>query len=360
VKTTIPKILMLGTDPRGHGGIASVVLGWQQEGFFERNLVRYVVTHVNGAYWKKVTAAITSLLTVVCICSRRRPPIVHAHVASGASFFRKSILLAAARICGSKTVFHLHGGIFRQFVEVDSGFAARWWIRRTLERSSMVIALSDSSACFLSSFAPTADVRVLVNSVVMKDAAAQPLREQAARILFLGRASRQKGIFELLAAVAALHAQFSQILLVVAGDGDLTQVRCAAEKLNVSSQVLILGWIGPEERGEQLQRASIFALPSHDEGLPMAMLEAMAAGKAVVATAVGGIPEAASDHDNALLVPPRDVAALVTALRTLLEDPDLRSRLARRARETVMTRFSSTAVTIKLAAMYGELERRDG
>lgn len=360
MKTKIPKILMLGTDPRGHGGIASVVFAWQQEGFCERNFVRYVVTHVNGTYWRKVTLAITSLLTVVFICARRQPPIVHAHVASRASFFRKSILLAAARVCGSKTVFHLHGGTFRQFAEVESGPTVRWWIRRTLGRSSLVIALSDSSACFLSSLAPTADVRVLVNSVPIQDEAVSALCEQAARILFLGRVSRQKGIFELLAAVAVLHAQFSQIMLVIAGDGDLAEVRRAAERLNISRHVLILGWVGPQERNEQLQCASIFALPSHYEGLPMAMLEAMAAGKAVVATAVGGIPEAVSDHDSALLVPPRDVAALVTALRTLLEDSDLRSRLARRAREIVTTRFSSRAVAIRLAAMYGELERRDG
>lgn len=360
MKTKIPKILMLGTDPRGHGGIASVVFSWQQEGFCERNLVRYVVTHVDGTYWRKMTVAIISLLTVVFICSRRQAPIVHAHVASRASFFRKSILLAAARICGSKTVFHLHGGIFRQFAEVESGPAARWWIRRTLVRSSLVIALSESSACFLNAFAPAAEVRVLVNSVPIKDEVAGALREQSGRILFLGRASRQKGVFELLAAVAALQAQFSQITLVIAGDGDLVEVRRAAERLDVSSQVLILGWIGPQERNEQLLRASVFALPSHDEGLPMAMLEAMAAGKAVVVTAVGGIPEVVNDHDNALLVPPRDVAALITALRTLLEDAGLRSRLAYRARETVRARFSSSAVTIKLAAMYGELERQDG
>lgn len=360
MKTAIPKILMLGTDPRGQGGIASIVLAWQQEGFCERNLVQYVVTHVNGTYWRKVTVALAALLEVVFFCSRRRPPIVHAHVASRASFFRKSILLAAARVCGSKTVFHLHGGIFRQFVEIESGPMARWWIRRTLVRSSLVIALSDSSACFLSSFAPGADVRVLVNSVPIKAEAADPFHEQPARILFLGRASRQKGVFELLAAVAALQAQFPQIMLVIAGDGDLAEVRRAAERLNVNSKVLILGWIGAQERNEQLQLASIFALPSHDEGLPMAMLEAMAASKAVVATTVGGIPEAVSDHDNALLVPPNDVAALITALRILLEDANLRSRLGRRARETIAARFSFNAVTIKLAAMYGELERRDG
>lgn len=359
MNTTIPKVLMLGTDPRGQGGIASVVSVWQEEGFFERNFVRFLVTHVNGTYWRKVALAIASLLTVLFICGRRGPPIVHAHCASRASFFRKSILLAAARICGSKTILHLHGGAFRQFAEVEAGPMLRWWIRRTLARSSLVIALSDRSACFLSLLAPSADVRVLVNSVQIKETAGT-LREQAGRILFLGRACRQKGIFELLAAVAALHAQFPQIMLVVAGDGDLAEVRSSAERLKIGAKVLILGWIGPHERSEQLQCASVFALPSHHEGLPMAMLEAMAAGKAVVVTPVGGIPEAVSDNDDVLLVPPGDVAALVAALRALLEDADLRSRLARCARETVARRFSSDAVAIKLAAMYAELESRDG
>lgn len=90
----------------------------------------------------------------------------------------------------------------------------------------------------------------------------------------------------------------------------------------------------------------------------MAMLEAMAAGKAVVASTVGGIPEAIVDGDNGLLVPPRDVPALSAALGALLQDGALRARLGERARATVQRRFSTDMAIGQLSALYRELSAR--
>jgi glycosyltransferase involved in cell wall biosynthesis len=100
----------------------------------------------------------------------------------------------------------------------------------------------------------------------------------------------------------------------------------------------------------------VFCLPSHAEGLPMAMLEAMAAGKAVVASKVGAIPEAIMDGDNGLLVAPGDSQALAAALASVLADAALRERLGRRARATVEQHYSLDAVGARLGAIYHELE----
>jgi glycosyltransferase involved in cell wall biosynthesis len=257
-------------------------------------------------------------------------------------------------MAGCRTVFHLHGGGFRQFASVDAGPLLRRWIRYTLERSSVVIALSDGWAEFVRQFAPAARVRVVPNSVRLR-----PLEpgqsEQPGRILFLGRVESAKGIFDLLAAVAALVPAFPHIELAVGGEGELAQVRRRAGELGIGHHVQLLGWLGPPQREAELARAAVFCLPSHAEGLPMAMLEAMAAAKAVVVTRVGAIPEAVADHDNGLLVPARDVAALAAALAAVLGDPALRARLARNARDTIARRFSTEAAIGKLSAIYREL-----
>jgi glycosyltransferase involved in cell wall biosynthesis len=178
---------------------------------------------------------------------------------------------------------------------------------------------------------------------------------QAQRILYLGRLEAAKGVFELLAAASRLAPRFPALRLVFGGEGDCAALRRRAAELGLAERVELLGWLGPRERDAELARAEVFCLPSHAEGLPMAMLEAMAASKAVVATAVGGIPEALHDGDNGLLVPPRDEEALARALARLMGDTALRDRLAARARTRIEQHYSTEVVCGQLSAIYREL-----
>lgn len=353
------KVIMVGTSPEGKGGIATVVSVMRQDGFFERNDVRYLVTHADGPAWRKLLAAGRACGQLLLALLFERPAIVHVHAASRASFFRKSVLLALARMWGKRTVFHLHGGEFRQFALQESGPLARWWISYTLRHSSAVITLSESSATLLRQLAPGAQVRVIANAVQVPPQAGTAV-ENGARILFLGRADQRKGIFELLEAVARLRDAFPAIELAIAGDGQLDEVARVAAELGIGSRVQLLGWIDADQRAAELARAAVFCLPSYDEGLPMSMLEAMAAGKAVLMSAVGGIPEAIVDHGNGVLVPPRDVAALAAALGELLGDPVLRRRLAGAGRDTVLACYGTGVVMGKMEAMYSELVGRLG
>lgn len=347
-----PRVLMIGTDLRGKGGVAAVVSVLHDDGLFEREGVRYLASHIDGGRWPKARSALGAFWQAAFICLRDRPAVVHVHAASHASFVRKSLLLLIARAAGCKTIFHLHGGGFRQFAGQESGALMRRWIRHTLERSSLVIALSDGWADFVRGFAPAARVAVLPNSVRLP-ALAGP--GELGRILFLGRAEAAKGIFELLDAVAALKPAFPDIHLALGGDGELARVQSRAGELGLADQLTLLGWLGPQARDRELERACVFCLPSHAEGLPMAMLEAMAAGKAVVVSAVGGIPEAIADRDNGVLVPPRDVPALTAALSAVLGDAALRATLGQRARGTIASRFSTDVVAGRLSAIYREL-----
>lgn len=346
-----PRVLMLGTDPEGHGGVATVVSLLRQGGLFEREGVRYVQTHADGSRVRKAAVFCMGLWRTLAVLARD-PSLVHAHAASRGSFVRKSLLLALARKRGCKTVFHLHGACFDAFVAASSG-PMRRWIRHTLERSSAVIALSLRWADFLRTVAPEARVLVIPNAVPLPALDSQ--QPQPGRILFLGQVEPRKGVFELLGALALLRERFPQAELVVGGKGQLDELKRRAEELGVAQHVILLGWISGARKQEELARAAVFCLPSHAEGLPMALLEAMAAGKAVVVTGVGGMPDAVQDGDNGLIVPAGDASALARALGRILADEEEGRRLGMRARATIERRFAPGIVHARLSALYQQL-----
>lgn len=390
---------MLGTDLAGKGGVAAVVAVLRDDGLFEREAVRYLPTHREGSGWQKTRAAVAAFWRTIAICCGQAPALVHVHSASHASFRRKSLLLLIARVAGCRTVFHLHGGGFRRFAESESGPFTRWWIRHTLRRSSAVIALSPNWADFLRAFAPGVNVVVVPNSVRLPasqsiaaasvntaigagDSTATSAGVGTARagvnaptaaingigagatvttsptpcrVLFLGRAEAAKGAFDLLAAIGALVPTFPGIELVIGGDGALDDIWRRAEELGIANHLILPGWLNPAQKQVELERAAIFCLPSHAEGLPMAMLEAMAAGKAVVVSSVGAVPEVIEDGINGLLTPPGNVPELVAALSRVLGDDVLRAALGRQANATIAARYSTEVVIGSISALYADL-----
>lgn len=345
--------MMVGTALEGRGGIASVVGVLRDDGLFAREGVVYIATHADGRRLDKLGSALRGLWRVALACTMRRPAIVHVHCASGASFLRKSLVLWMARLGGARTICHLHGGGLRRYAQLDAGPLLRRWIRHTLEASSCVIALSPGWAAFAHECAPRARVEVLPNPVPLAPRAAG--QAEAGRILFLGRVEAAKGVDDLLAACARLAGRHPGLRLVLAGAGELEWARRRAAELGIAGRVETPGWLDAGARQAELARAWLFCLPSHAEGLPMAMLEAMAAGVPVVATRVGAIPEAVGDGVEGLLVPARDAAALALAIGRLLDDRMLHARLACAARGAVERHYSTAVVCARLAALYARL-----
>jgi glycosyltransferase involved in cell wall biosynthesis len=167
----------------------------------------------------------------------------------------------------------------------------------------------------------------------------------------LGRLTEQKGQLALLDAVAKLTPRIAKLALIVAGDGPLRgRLEERARDLGIAERVRFLGI--RRDRDTLYAAMDAFVLPSRWEGLSLALVEAMGAGRAVVATDVGGNPEVVSHGKTGLLVPPGDASALADALATVLTDGQLAQSLGSAACSDARERFSIDRHVSRLAALY--------
>lgn len=154
-----------------------------------------------------------------------------------------------------------------------------------------------------------------------------------AKVVAIGRLSPEKGFGVLIEAVARLRDAGVPLTLRLVGDGPERGVLMETiARLSLGEQVTLVGELPPAAVREELRGADIFCLPSFSEGLPVSIMEAMAAGVPVVTTWIAGIPELAVDGVTALTVPPARADALADALRRLTDDPALAGQLAQAAR----------------------------
>lgn len=345
-------IVMVGTDPDMRGGIASAINTYREAGVFQYDAIKYVSSHVDTGRWNKVKTFLSALIWISSKLACGRVRGIHAHVSSKGSFWRKSLILALARTFGVKTIFHLHSGGFDQFAERNCGPVAQWWIRRTLQRSDGVIALSSRWENWVRRFAPGTKTYVLSNPVTLPHRSSDA--ERLKQMVFLGLICDAKGTFDLLKAFRLLNTNFPEWRLVVGGNGETDRFEREVAAAGLTEVVDFRGWIGLTDKNHLLDASSIFVLPSYAEGIPIGMLEAMAHSMPVVVTSVGGIPDVITDGVDGMLVSPGDIDALVDGLGRLMGSPDLRKSIGRAGRETA-DQFSTEHLLPRLSAIYADV-----
>jgi glycosyltransferase involved in cell wall biosynthesis len=351
---------MVGTDQSTMGGIASVVRGYVEGGLFERVDGSYVATHRDGGPLRKASAGLRGCQRVAWQLATGNAPLVHIHMSSRASFWRKSAVTLLARAARRPYLLHMHGSEFMRFYQDESTPRVQALVRGVLERAALVLALSEEWRSNLLGICPRARVEILPNAVAVPPHARLDAAGADARIVFLGRLGARKGTFDLVKAFAQIAPRHPTARLICAGDGAVAEIRALAQTLGVADRVETPGWVDRDASRAQLAGATLFALPSHAEGLPMALLEAMSWGLPVVTTPVGGIPQVVRDGETGLLVPAGDPAAIAAALDRLLADAPLRRTLGSAARATI-ERGHSLAATIDamvgIYARFGIAER---
>lgn len=288
-----------------------------------------------------------------------RPAVTLLFASSGFSFFEKGLLAALARAHGVSSILAVRSGAFADTCRRSRTF--RWLAAPLLAVPTFVICQGESwqrfyNECFdlPASRCPVIDSWVATPELLEVGRQREYRREATLKLLFVGWVEAAKGVFELLAAVRQLVVveRRANVSLTIAGDGGAMEAASAwVREQGMDQHVTFAGWVDGDAKLALFRDADAFVLPSHTEGLPNAMLEAMAAGLPPVVTPVGSIPDVIHQGSNGLIVPRRDVAALAEALRTLVDTDGLRERLGRAAFAMASDRFAVERAAASLAQL---------
>lgn len=349
------KIVMLGTRSDGQGGIASVISVYREAGLFDKYPIKYLATHGDSSRSDKIVLFLTALIHYLPLLLFGKVGVLHVHFASRASFWRKLFFLVPAYVLHIPVILHLHGAEFSVFYEDECGSFAKRIIRLVFDSASRVIVLSANWQDWVRSISKNEFIVPIYNPVIPKPNCAPWENRERGQVLFLGRLGKRKGVYDLLSAASQIQVKCKSLNLRLGGDGELAQVMNYARELRLDGQVEMLGWVSGKEKEKALDRAWLYALPSYHEGLPMSILEAMAAGLPILSTPIAGIPEAVTDGIEGFLVPPGNIEMLSCKLERLINEPGLAKRMGESARKKIESTFSAQMVLPQLERIYFEL-----
>jgi glycosyltransferase involved in cell wall biosynthesis len=278
---------------------------------------------------------------------------VHVNMGERLSLFRKSVIVIACRALGIPVVLHMHAQMFPFYRRLPPVLQAitRW----VFSLPSAVLVIGKSARRFVTDElrVPAERIEIVVNGVPGPDAPTWHERDPAvSRLLFVGRLCEAKGVSDLLHALAQPSLDKSRVRLTLAGNGDVTGYQASASALGLGDVVQFAGWCDQERIASLLRESDILVLPSHDEVLPLVVLEALAHGVAVVCTPVGELPATLVDGVDALFVPRSDPAALAHALQGLIDAPQTIETLARNGRALYEREFSLERFCANIAEVH--------
>jgi len=281
----------------------------------------------------------------------RRNLLSHLHVHFGGPVATVGMLTAQAwQIPWSLT---LHGP--DEFFDQEA-----FYLRRKIESAGFVVCISDFCRSQVLRIAPSlAAGRLEVVRLGVDCIALQPPNHQSptgespagpVRLVCTGRMVAAKGHRILLEALAPLIAEGADLTCSLIGDGpERRSLETLCQELGIAAQVRFLGAMSHQSTLAEVVAADVFVLASFAEGLPVALMEAMALGVPCVSTTIAAIPELISDRVNGLLVPPANSEALSSAIAQLVHDPNLRRQLGSEARKTAETRYNLATNLDRLA-----------
>ncbi len=345
-----PRPLVLLASPYGAagGGMGRIADTLADEAVRRDLPVRVERLETRGASLWRAPWAMARAITRLAVAHCTEPALLlHLHVAERGSVLRKGLLLLLARALNRPVLLHLHAAQITAFHRRLPRPLARL-LGWTFRQATLCVVLGEAMRGWMIDQlgVPPARVIMLRNGVPLLPVP-PPRPRSGFRLLFLGNLSDRKGVPELIEAVAGLPFRVD---LVLAGGGEVERCRKLAAARGL--QPRFTGWLGAPAAAAELAGADVLVLPSHDEGLPLVILEALARGVAVIATPVGAIPEVLQHGRTALIVPPGDVPALAAAITELAADPALRARLAANGQALYRRDFTAAAYADRMIALY--------
>jgi glycosyltransferase involved in cell wall biosynthesis len=313
-----------------------------------------VDTRGHGHPGRAAAAFARALLRLIALHRERRLGVIHANLSQRGSTIRKLIVAQLARRLGVPLVIHLHGSGYHEFYDGLWPPLQRP-VRAMFRGAAGVIVLGRFWAAWVADRMglPPSSIATLYNGVPTPGGGRgqDPARPH---IVLLGRIGPRKGIPELLEALASPAMASRGWRATLAGDGDLEPYRRFVAERGLADRVTLPGWLDSDAASGLLQRADILTLPSHAENFPISVIEALAAGVAVVTTPIGTTPELLVDGVSALFVPVGDAHALADTLVRLIDDAALRRRIAAAGHDVFRRELDIDALARRLAAMHAE------
>jgi glycosyltransferase involved in cell wall biosynthesis len=364
------KVLMIGPGKGKPGGILALiealvpVLAEQVELCYFPTVKRLAPQEMGVASWRNVGLALRQYGRFLRTLWQFRPDLIHLHTSQGLGWFKDTFYIAVSKLGRYPLVLHIHAAEFDQLYGKQSRLR-QWYTRQMMRRADAVIAVSDGWREALANLVPSERIFTFRPCLSINGFTSRPAAVNGTvKGLFLGTIGPRKGAFDLLAASHSLQSQGTPFHLWLAGGeerhGDLSRAQAQLAALKLEDSCELVGIVQGEEKAQLLRDAHLFVLPSHNEGLPFAIIEAMAAGLPVVATAVGGIPEVVKDGYNGFLIPPGDVPVLAEKLGLLTADPQLRHTMGQRSRQIAEQELDVKPYVQRLLALYKKLEMRNG
>jgi glycosyltransferase involved in cell wall biosynthesis len=346
------RVASVGPTRDQSGGMAAVVAELQNCAGTRDSSVSLLVLDSGGLGGSLLSRFGTFMKCIVTVAVKR-PDIVHLHVASRGSTWRK---LTVAAVCLASRVrygIHLHGAAYESFLSEQPEWRLRL-IRKFFVHAAYVVVLGKwwSELVIKQLGVPAARVHVVHNGVAGDQATNVTPEGKERLVVFLGRLERLKGVTDLLSAWSRIVEP--NVKLVIAGPStDDSTVQSVKYASAISGgRISLVGEVTRDESLSLLRKAWVVVLPSYAEGLPMALIEAMSFGVPCVATRVGAVDELVEHGVNGYLIQPGDVEGLRRHLADLLSVDSLRANFSDAAYDKWCSGFRASSMSQDLHAIW--------
>ena len=354
------RVLIVGPSPtKSKGGMATVIEEIQSDSKLNEQFdIDIYESYIDGGIFKRLLYSAWAYLKF-CF-TKKDYDIYHIHAASYGSTFRKGLFVKTAKRWGKKVILHIHGAEYMKFYEGLSD-RKKQKVIDILKDCNMIIALSqDWKNKFDVTFGLNNCV-VLENGINverLKPAISDPSNHPHSFVM-LGRLGERKGTYDLIEAIENVAKKIPDIKCYLVGDGEIDKCSSTIKEKHLENNISIEGWANFDKKLKLLKQSSVLVLPSYNEGLPMAILEGMACGKAIISTTVGAIPEVVKD-ENGILIEPGDVTALARALVNYSTDEITVDKIGKTNIYTANKRYSMEAMHQRLAQYYSYIMQGSG
>lgn len=349
------RVLMVGPARNVKGGMTSVVNNYLDYGLQNEIELKYVESVNDKSKILKILSMIKGY--IVFSFNIGKYDVIHIHIASRMSTFRKIRYIKKAKAKNKKVIIHIHGAEYKQFYDKECNEKQKKIIRDAFNMADKVIVLSEEWKEYFDTIIENKDkVVIIYNSIVVPKNFEKNLDSN--KILFLGRLGKRKGIYDLVDAMERLIKEDKiEPILYVGGDGEINKVKEYVRKKELEKYIKIIGWVSGEKKEQLLCDASVYVLPSYNEGMPMSLIEGMAYKNVAISTKVGGIPKVIEDGVNGFLISPGQVEELYEKIKIVITDKELRQRLSENARKTVEDKFDIDSTIEKLLFIYNVVNK---